>query len=207
MPRHFAIVPACGQSMRMGQPKLLLPLEGKPLVLHLLDAWRSSVVTSVTAVVRRDDEELAALLKGAGAEVVLPALPPRDMKASIQAALLHIQERHAPATFYAFLAAPADIPQLSPAIISALISHHNEQPGSILTPTLAGRRGHPVLFPWPLAEQVFALRADEGLNALTGRHPLIEVACDALVPAGSQPFADIDTPEQYRALGGEYRRE
>jgi len=207
MARHFAIIPACGQSTRMGRPKLLLPLEGKPLVCHALAAWRASSVASITAVVRRDDTELAAALAESGADVVLPSLPPADMKASVQAALSHITSRHAPSVDDSFLVAPADIPRLSPAIVDALISRHDEQPGSILVPTLAGRRGHPVLFPWLLSEHVFRLQEDEGLNSLASRFPPVEVPCDGLVPAGSRPFADIDTPEQYQALGGEYRDE
>jgi hypothetical protein len=51
---------------------------------------------------------------------------------------------------------------------------------------------------------VFELSTDEGLNALAGRFTVEEVACDDLLPAGSQPFADIDTPQQYREAGGEY---
>ena len=34
------------------------------------------------------------------------------------------------------------------------------------------------------------------------RHAVIEVSCDGKLAVSSQPFADIDTPEQYRAAGG-----
>jgi len=204
MPRYFAIVPAAGHSTRMGRPKLLLPLAGTPLVLHTISAWRQGGVDSITAVARGDDESLASILQSAGVDVVMPPLPPPDMKASVQAALSHIERLHAPAADDAFLVAPADLPQLSPEMIRALIARHAREAGSLLVPTLAGRRGHPALYPWPLARAVFALTSNEGLNALADRFPLEEIACDGLLPVGSRPFADIDTPEQYRAAGGEY---
>ena len=71
------------------------------------------------------------------------------MKASLQAALRHIDANFAPAASDAFLVAPADMPRLSAAIINRLLDEHYANPESaILVPTLRGRRGHPVLFPW-----------------------------------------------------------
>lgn len=41
--RAFAIVPAAGESRRMGGPaKLLLPLQGVPLIAHTLIAWQAA---------------------------------------------------------------------------------------------------------------------------------------------------------------------
>ena len=59
MPRSFALIPAAGHSLRMGQPKLLMPVEGRPLILHMLAAWQASKVERVVVVVRPDDEQLA----------------------------------------------------------------------------------------------------------------------------------------------------
>jgi molybdenum cofactor cytidylyltransferase len=187
----------------MGRPKLLLPLRGRPLVRHTIDAWRQGGIESIIAVARGDDQPLAAVLREAGCDVVTPAEPPPDMKVSIQHALRHIQERHTPSASDAFLVAPADMPRLSPEIIRALTARHEADPGAILVPTLGGRRGHPVLFPWPLAAEVFQLAEDEGLNVLTIRHSVAEIACDRVVPAGSDAFADVNTLDQYQALNGE----
>jgi CTP:molybdopterin cytidylyltransferase MocA len=70
----------------------------------------------------------------------------------------------------------------------------------IFAPTIAGSRGHPVLFPWPLSKAVFQLAPGEGLNALVARQPLREIDCTDLPSPQTNPFLDIDTPEQYRAL-------
>ena len=184
----------------MGEPKLLLPLAGEPLIWHTIRAWQRSQVDQVVVVVRPGDERLADVVRGVGAVLVIPAESPPDMKASIQAALRHINERFSPIATDAFLVAPADMPRLSPAIIDALIHRRQEENQRILVPTMAGRRGHPVLFPWPLAAEVHALAENEGLDAIVRRHEPLPVACDDIVADDEQPFADIDTPQDYRRL-------
>src|SRR5438874_8065053 len=96
--RHFAIVPAAGHSVRMGQPKLLLPLAGRPLIAHVIEAWQRSRVDQIIVVVRPGDEALAEILRERRdrVDIVIPVLPPPDMKASIQAALAHIERNYAP---------------------------------------------------------------------------------------------------------------
>ena len=201
MPRFFAIVPAAGHSTRMGEPKLLLPLAARPMIAHVLSAWQKSGVNRVLVVVRPGDERLAEVVRAAGAECIVPPVPPPDMKASIQAALQQIESDCSPGPMDAFLVAPADMPRLSSAVIDALIGQHRADRAQILAPTLAGRRGHPVLFPWTLAGEVQMLTGPEGLDAVVRRHPTREIACDWLVvDDGSDPFADLDTPDDYRRI-------
>ena len=202
--RTFALIPAAGHSARMGQPKLLLPLAGAPLLIHTIKAWQQSQVDHILVVVRPGDEALTSVVRSTGVELVVPAAPPPDMKASLQAALLHIEQHHAPTPRDAFLVAPADMPRLSPPIIDFLINQHNHQTSQILVPTLAGKKGHPVLFPAACAAEVFRLSAEQGLDALVRRRGAVLIACDDLAPAhGDEAFADIDTPEQYARLRGE----
>jgi molybdenum cofactor cytidylyltransferase len=204
MPRYFALIPAAGHSTRMGRAKLLLPLTGRPLIAHTIDAWRRGRVDRIIVVVRPGDDALAAFVRAlteSHVELVVPEAPPPDMKASLQAALKHIEQNHQPTHDDAFLVAPADMPQLAPAIINRLIEGHSTgSKRDILVPTIAGQRGHPVLFPWPLAAEVFQLAADEGLNAIVERDSIQVAPCDDLIAAGESPFADIDTPQQFQQL-------
>jgi molybdenum cofactor cytidylyltransferase len=203
--RAFAIVPAAGTSSRMGQPKLLLPLNGQPLVLHTLAAWRRSKVDCVVIVVRPGDDGLANLVRSTGTEVVVPPTPPLDMKASIQAALRHIEQQHNPIDSDSFLVAPADMPRLSPAIINRLIQEHGPDSRLILAPSHQGRHGHPALFPWPFSAQVLALGDEEGLDHLVRQHEVRLIPCDDLMEDAESAFADIDTPEEYNRLRTEYQ--
>jgi molybdenum cofactor cytidylyltransferase len=226
--RYFAIIPAAGHSTRMGRPKLLLPVAGQPLVCHTLAAWQRSSVERIVVVVRPGDHELAAAIARskvqspeskvktsstldlgpwtldplpAEIDLVIPDTPPADMKASLQAALGHIERQYRPTADDAFLVAPADMPGLKAAIIDRLI--HADSVSSdrkILAPTIAGQRGHPVLFPWPMAALVHKLADQEGLNAIAHRHPPVHTPCEDLVAPSEYPFADIDTPEDYRQM-------
>lgn len=201
--RFFALIPAAGHSTRMGQPKLLMRLGDRPLIVHTIEAWQRSRVDRVLVVVRPGDEALADIIRAVEAELVVPPSPPPDMKASVQAALRHINSHLAPAPEDAFLVAPADMPRLSAAVIDRLIDEHRTHgDSSILVPVISGRRGHPVLFPWTFAAEVHRLAADEGLNAIVERQSPRLIPCEDLVPAHEYPFADIDTPEDFRRLGG-----
>lgn len=199
----FAILPAAGHSVRMGAPKLLLPLAGKPLVLHAIDAWKKSSAQTIVVVVRAGDQPLVDVVRMAGVAWVEADPPPPDMKASIQAGLTYVERQYAPAADAAVLVAPADMPRLSPATIDRLLAEHRNQPGSILVPTLAGHRGHPVLLPWHIAAEVHALAPEEGLDALLRRRVPVAIPCDDLLASDRQAFADIDTPEDYRRLADE----
>lgn len=200
MSRFFAIIPAAGNSTRMGAPKLLLPMDGGTMIEKTLAAWKASRVDKIVVVVRPDDEELVKVCRSQGAEVVVPLVAPPEMKDSVQYGLRHIERYFSPTAGDAWLLAPADMPGLSPRIINALVAAFQSGEKSILVPTLAGKRGHPVLFPWTLAAEIFSLRTDEGLNVLRQRHESREVSCDSIEPAGTAAFNDIDTPEDFGRL-------
>ena len=83
MVRSFAIVPAAGVSERMGAPKLLLLLDGRPVIEHVLASWTDSGVTRTIVVAKLADEELVAACRGFDVDVVtepkgpvLEPLPP-----------------------------------------------------------------------------------------------------------------------------------
>jgi len=182
-----------------GVAKLLLPVHGVPLIAHALAAWQASGLVPLV-VVRPGDQQLAEACRSYGAEVLMAETPPAEMKVSVQLALSFLQ-RYTPAADFAWLLAPADMPRLSPAIIGRLLDEHeaaSAEERTILVPTIFGKQGHPVLFPWSLAEQVFQLAENEGVKALLNRNPVREIACDDL--AAREPFADVDTPVDYQKL-------
>lgn len=187
----------------MGQPKLLLPVHGQPLIAHVIAAWRQAGITPLV-VIRPGDDELARACRALQAEVLQPALAPAEMKVSVQLALRHLAGRYAPGNTDAWLLAPADMPGLSPAIITRLVSLHRarvaalESP-AVLVPTLSGKRGHPVLFPFSFAALVHQLGEKEGVKAILDRNPPSEIRCDDCV-AGPRAFLDVDTPADYDSI-------
>ena len=180
------------------------------MVEQVVAAWQRSGVDHVVAVVRSDDLELAGICRRAGAIVVVPERPPPEMKDSVMAALDAITKRFHPRDDDVWLLAPADMPRLSSIVIDALLAEHQRSCQEILVPTqatptsgtsrqaTAPKRGHPVLFPWPLVQDVTSLNEDDGVNVLLTRKPTREIAVN-------QPsiLDDLDTVDDYRRLSAQ----
>ena len=193
--KSIAVIPAAGESRRMGRPKLLLPWRGKTIIDHVLDAWTASRVDHVVVVARAGDEALLDALRRRNVDVALADPPPEEMKDSVAVGLAFARRTYAPGPGDVWLLAPADMPRLSSAVIDRLLAEHDSRSPQILVPQAGNRNGHPVLFPWGLAEEVEKLGANEGINVLRERSPWRAVGID-----DSAAFDDLDTPEDYRRL-------
>ncbi len=193
--RSFAVIPAAGQSTRMRTDKLWLPWGTVTVIETVLSAWQTSHVDEVLVVARADQQRLAELCRERGVTLVIPTIPPPQMKDSVSAALEHVRRSFAPAASDVWLLAPADLPRLAPTIIDQLLASHDTASPRILVPHAGGKRGHPVLFPWSLASEVVGLRDEEGVNVLLQRHEVREIACD-----DRHIHDDLDTPEDYQRL-------
>jgi molybdenum cofactor cytidylyltransferase len=195
MARTFALVPAAGRSVRMGQPKLLLSWQGKPIIAHVIDALRVGGVDATWVVVRPDDPHLRDAAMQAGAEIlVLPSDTP-DMKATILAGLAEVERTQSPNDADGFLLVPADHPTLDADLVRTLL--HESANASILIPTWNGKRGHPTWIAWKHVEQLRQLSAEEGLNAYLRRHA--EATREIEWPS-DEILRDLDTPEDFERL-------
>ncbi|HEX5443932.1 MAG TPA: nucleotidyltransferase family protein [Pirellulales bacterium] len=196
--RSFAIIPAAGRSQRMGQPKLLLPWEQWTVIEQVLAAWKDSRVSAVVVTVHPGDDELIARCRAAGVDVAVVDPPPADMKASVAAGLAYAAANYHPLPSDVWLLAPADMPRLSARLIDQVLGAHDPADPRVLVPRAGDYRGHPVLFPWPLASEVDGLAEDAGINALVAAAGPREIDCDDVAA-----FADLDTPDDYeRSKGG-----
>lgn len=193
----FAVIPAAGHSRRMGRPKLLLEFGGKTVIRRLLDVLDRPEIADRIVVIRPDDEPLRVEAAAAGARIVLPGVPPPEMRESVEAALAEIRLVHDPRPEDGWLLIPADYPLISSRLLDELIAAwHCLRPG-ILVPVVEGRRGHPVFFSWKLAAEVAAIPPDCGLNWMVRERQ------DQLVEypvADRGALLDVDTPADYRAL-------
>jgi molybdenum cofactor cytidylyltransferase len=193
--RSFAIIPAAGRSERMGRPKLLLPVAGRPVIDHVLAAWVASMVTHTVVVVRAEDKDLLDRCRAFSIDVLTPVHSPPEMKTSVRLALAHIAERYSPAENDAWLLAPADLPRLTAGLIDELLAAYDPAVAMAVAPTFAGRRGHPIVMPWSTAHDVHSLPADEGLNALVARVQRREIPCDS-----PTQWQDLNDPADYDRL-------
>ena len=196
-PRCFAIVPACGESRRMGTDKLTLPWHGATILETVVSAWQQSPVDEIGVVVPESRLDLQDLLKDSGVKIILAETRPADMRGTVQLGVNYIRDRYQPGPDDAWLIAPADMPTLSPETIAKVILSYTAHPGQIVVPIRGSKRGHPALFPWRLARQVEKLPADRGLDALLELQKPVEIIVNHL-------GHDANTPEELEKLREEF---
>lgn len=194
--RSFAVIPAAGRSLRMGdQHKLLLPWETDTIIGRVLTAWTESRVAEIVIVVRHDDTGLRqACERFSQITLVTPESAPRDMQESVQLGLRRIQQNFQPRETDRWMLAPADLPTLSSKLINRLIDAAGAA-DLIVAPRFGGRQGHPVSFSWRCAGDVFGLPDSAGVNSLLKSHSVrwVDLAADDYPD-------DVDTPADYDRL-------
>jgi len=179
------ILLAAGRGTRFGGAKLVAPLPGSgvPVAVAALKNLRAAL-PDVIAVVRPDDDALAALLEGEGARVIRAERADEGMGASLAAGVA------AAADANGWLVALADMPWIAPAT-HARVAAGLRDGARIVAPQCNGRRGHPVGFAAALREELLALGGDEGARRVLQAHR------DALTPIevdDAGVLRDVDRP-------------
>jgi molybdenum cofactor cytidylyltransferase len=198
----FAVVPAAGKSVRMGRPKLTLPLGGRTVLEWVVSVLRSAGVEHVLVVVGPHVVELAPIAESAGAHTLLLADETPDMRATVERGLSWLEQHFHPRDDDSWLLVPADHPALDGAAVTALLdarARHTQ--ASIFIPTYQGRRGHPTLIAWHHVADIRALPPGQGLNAYF-RQNAVDVL--ELPVASPRVLCDLDTPEDYERLRHEF---
>lgn len=195
-----AIVPAAGLSSRMGGalPKPLLPWGASTVIETVVGTLLAAGIGDVIVVTGRSSEAVEAALAGCAVRCVYnPAYASGEMLSSIKSGLAAAN----PASAGALLAL-ADQPQMQLAVVQQVLwAFHDSSGQGLVIPSYAMRRGHPILLPRWLWDEVLALPAGETLRTVIQRH-----AAAIRYVAVNTPtvLADLDTPEQYaEAVSGE----
>jgi len=199
------ILLAAGGSARYGRPKQLLLWNGKPFVRIVAETALSAGLTRLVVVTGAHAELVENALAG------LPLLLVRNQdwqsgqSSSIQAGLrLLLQPSKEGESFQlpdrqgevgAALFLLADQPQITSAIVRALVEHHSRTLAPIIAPQVAGQRANPVLFDRVTFPDLLALSGDVGGREIFKRFPV-----EGLPWNDSSLLADVDTPQDYRKL-------
>ncbi|MES1152496.1 MAG: molybdopterin-binding/glycosyltransferase family 2 protein, partial [Dongia sp.] len=194
-PRIAGIILAAGRSSRMGRNKLLLELDGKPILAHAVDHALAAGLSEIVVVTGHQASKVRAVLGDRPVEVIEAREHRLGMSASLKAGLRALDPKTEAA-----LVMLGDMPQVSAALLRRLVGAYNPTEGrSIVLPTVAGTRVNPVLFDRRYFAEMLALEGDVGARHLIGEHD-DQVAELAVEDAGV--FTDVDTPEAYEKLLG-----
>jgi molybdenum cofactor cytidylyltransferase len=189
-----ALLPAAGASRRMGRPKLLLPVNGRPMVAGVVEALRGGGVGEIVLVTAPGDEALQTWARQNGVTVAVNPDPNRGMLSTIQegiAALARGLEGEI------LLVSPADLPNLQAGTVAELLRKMVETGAPLALPTYHGKRGHPLAIAPRLVPEIDTLDSKIGLKQLRDRHEteLLEIEVE-----DTGVVQDVDTPEDYERL-------
>ena len=187
-----AIILAAGQSSRMGQHKLLLPLLGKPLLLHAVENATAAGCAEVLVVVGYRAEAVRGLLINHPVRIIENLAYAQGQSTSLRAGIAAL----APQTEAALILL-GDQPLVSPAILQRLMQAWRSTARPIIAPYYAGQRGNPVLFARTLFPELLSVSGDQGGRAILQRH------ADEIEPvqiADANAAQDLDTWQEYQAL-------
>jgi 2-C-methyl-D-erythritol 4-phosphate cytidylyltransferase len=179
--RHIALIPAAGVGARMaaGSPKQYLPIAGKPMLRHAVDAFlRSELIAQTYVVVSADDAYIGSVLPAGEPGVTVlrcgGATRMESILNGLRAARAQIGDEDL------VLVHDAARPGLTPALIRKLIDEAGDEPagGLLALPvvdTVKSTRGGavattprdglwlaqtPQMFPYALLERALGAAAD-----------------------------------------------
>ena len=178
-----AVVMAAGESMRLGQPKQLVQLNGEPLLQRTLRIAAEAACQPVIAVLGANADVVRAGCHLSGAETIVNPEWREGMASSIRMGI----RAAADAGCDAVLLMACDQPAVSAVHLRALLAAGE----SVVASGYAGRRGVPAYFAAEHFGALLALSGDVGARDLLRDAPV--------VPLPNGEF-DVDSPEDLQRM-------
>ncbi|MDO9129335.1 MAG: selenium cofactor biosynthesis protein YqeC [Anaerolineales bacterium] len=206
------IILAAGEAKRFGQPKQLLDWHGQPFVRVVAQTALAAGLSPLVVVTGAKAELVEAAVKDLPVIIVRNEAWQAGQSSSIRAGVRALtptplcppiselrnggMKGGQGETCGAAIFLLADQPQVTPAVLRALVERHAQDLAPILAPLVQGQRANPVLFDRVTFPDLLALSGDVGGRAIFSKHPVTYLPwLDASL------LLDIDTPEEYQKSG------
>ncbi len=185
-----AILLAAGLSRRMGQEnKLLLPVEGKPMVRHLAETYIDVVDGPLIVVTGFEEERIRRALDGLSITFARNEAFSTGQASSVARGVSVAPEAKT------LLIGLADQPLLKACDLQDLLDAHRKQTDEKITvPTKNGQRGNPIVIPAALRSRLTENPDKPGCMHFTRAHP------ETVQKVGFKTdgfFTDVDTPQDF----------
>lgn len=193
-PEISVVILAAGGSVRMGRPKLALPLQEKTLFELAMAPVLASGIRDIVVVTGED----SAWIRGKIPSDIRIVVNPRSREGiatSLQAGISAVSSRS-----QAILFSLGDQPFVTAEVYRMLIEHYRRHMKALTFPVFGRKRGNPVLFDRRLWSALMALQGDEGGRQIFASVPDQEKAGVTVLCPGI--LQDIDTPEEYARMSG-----
>lgn len=179
------IILAGGYSSRAKLNKLLLEVEGKPLICHTIETMRP-YVDRVIVVTGRYDRELRPVLEKENVEIIYNDLYQLGMFSSILTGVKLVKNDD-------ILLLPGDITNISNETYEKILGSK----GSIRIPVYNGRNGHPLYLDRKFLPELKKESSDSNMHKFLNKHYDEKVKIEV-----NDPFIyfDVDTIDDYNEL-------
>lgn len=185
------VILAAGESKRMGQPKQLLPWEGKTLIEHAIEKALEVHVKNVVVVLGANHSVIKNKIKNYPVEIIVNSEWKSGLGASISRAVSELMDS-AP-DFDGTMLILADQPFVTAGYLTKMLECYQPNSKQILTTKYQdGKQGVPVIFDRHYFEELTGLNEDSGANSIIKKY-------NNFVSSMEAPFEnmDIDTKEDY----------
>ncbi len=184
------IILAGGGSSRFGQPKMLLPWNGKPMIRTIVETALGARLDPVIVVVGAEHESINHVLADLPVLIVPNPDWQQGQSTSVRLGVQSLPEKASGALFLL-----ADQPFVTEKLIELLVVRHQETLTPVTAPRVNGQRANPILFDQAAFHDLLLLTGDTGGRAILNRYPVDFIDWD-----DHRLLLDIDTPEDYQNL-------
>ncbi len=179
-----AAILAAGKSVRMGQPKMLMPWGDTTVLGKVIQTLQSAgvedIVLVTNSVIAREvmNYGVRVTLNNEGEMLESVQIGLRAQKPSVEAALICL----------------GDQPQIEEENVRKICERFRQNKSRLVAPSHQMRRGHPWLIAKELWSEILRLRAPQSMRDFLNAHKdgIFYVECDS--PSILQ---DLDTPDDY----------
>jgi molybdenum cofactor cytidylyltransferase len=162
----LAVVLAAGGSTRMGRPKQLAELGGRPLLAHVLAAAEDAPVDRVVVALGGAAAEVLDRVDLGRAEALVVAGWAAGMGHVLASTLAQATDG-----WGAVVVLLGDQPLVPGRAVARVVEAWRAGAGPVVTATYGGRPGHPKLFDRRLLPDLLRLGGDAGARDLVAGHP------------------------------------
>ena len=192
-PRCGLVILAAGASRRMGSPKQLIEIDGRPLLVRAIEAALAAPVWPVVVVLGANAVAIRPVIGHLPVLVIENPAWSEGMAASIREGVATL--RQFSRTLDAAVLALCDQPGFSAATVESLLAAHRATGRGIVAARYSGRLGAPALFAREHFAALTALTGEEGARDLLNADPARVAAVELLELA-----RDLDNPADLEGL-------
>ncbi len=185
--RLAAMVMAAGGSSRMGQPKQVMDINGKPMILHVLEKL-TYLDLAFTGCVTGANSQLIAATLPADIRIIQNELWDRGLGTSVAQAIAYVDSIKA---IDHVLIVLADQPFINNQDLQRMITLSAQFPGKCIASSYSGSPGVPVIFPRKFFKSLLHLEGDKGAKSFLTNLSMAHLH----LYEHHQNLLDLDTPE------------